>query len=186
MFFQMPQQSNEYSFLMMRIEELRAQVAGLTTLLQNQNLIQATGSIQPLQFQSRGFHHSEAAPIRLRESDSTVFLELNLPQLALGDLDVEVHGTRVTCRTRIAIPQLGRWAQSNYLPRGFEVFELPDGRVEFCWLATVPFNAKDIEATFRDGYVSISIPKSEVIAKHTVKVVREAAGTRRAANDMNS
>ena len=125
-------------------------------------------------------------PIRLRESDSHIFMDVYLPQLTMGDVDVEVSGNRIVCRTRVPVAMISRiWANSQ-IPRGFELYELADGRVEFSWIAPVAFQAKEVEATWREGYLCVCIPKAEVAPRHNVKVVRETVSNRKAASDMNS
>jgi hypothetical protein len=174
----------EIALLSLRLEEMRAQIAALNEFIlrgQNQNVGVGFGVA------GRSVYGvNEFSPIRLRESESAIFWELHLPQLTLGDIEVEIHGTRITCRTRVPVA-LNRWTLGQ-LPRGIEMFELNDGRLEFCWIATVPFTAKEVEASFRgEGFLSISIPKAEMGTRHAVKVVRETATTRRASGgDMNS
>jgi hypothetical protein len=128
----------------------------------------------------------EASPIRLRENDSHSFCEILLPNVTIGDVEVEVQGNRITCRTRVPVAPLTRWLQATQLPRGFELFELPDGRIEFCWVSTTPFIAKEVEASFKEGFLCICVPKTEVLPRHNVKVVKETASTRRASGEMNS
>ncbi len=114
---------------------------------------------------------SSVCPVRLRESDSNIYCELYLPQLTVGDVEVEVVGNRIVCRTRV--PMAARnWLSSSQVPRGFECFTLPDGRVELCWLCPVAFQAKEVEACFRDNCLCICIPKTEAVAaRQPVKVV---------------
>jgi HSP20 family molecular chaperone IbpA len=114
------------------------------------------------------------SPVRLRESDSHIYCELFLAQLTVGDVEVEVAGNRIICRTRIPFFAGKTWFTTATVPRGFEVFELPDGRIELSWVCPVAFQAKEIEASFREGALCISIPKSEaVVTRQTVKVAKE-------------
>ena len=73
----------------------------------------------------------ETTPVRLRESDTHMFCDITMPQLAMGDIEVEVSGNRIICRTRVPAPAFtrGLGAQVTTI-RGFEFFELPDGRIE--------------------------------------------------------
>ena len=138
-----------------------------------------------LPFQQNHFAHTEGSPIRLRESDSHIFCEIYLPYLTIGDVEVDVNGNRITCRTRVPLMPQNRWAfVGGVLPRGIELFELPDGRIECSWLCPVPFNAKEVEASFRDGFLCVCVQKTETVGnRHSIKIAKE---TRRAANDMNS
>ena len=127
------------------------------------------------------------SPIRLRESDTHIFCDIFLPQITMGDIEVEVSGNRILCRTRVPVPSFVRQFSSLWnAPRGFEFFELPDGRLECSWLCPVLFHAKDVEATFREGFISICVPKAEATtSRQTVKITQEKAG-RRTASEMNS
>lgn len=153
--------SYESTQILMRIE---AQLALVTELLR-------------VSLQGRNYTgvQAEINPIRLRESDSAIYCELYLAQLTVGDVEVEVNGNRVICRTLVPFAQINRWYSVTSMPRGFEFFQLPDGRVEFAWTCPVSFNAKDIEASFREGFLCISIPKTHVATTaQKVKVAKES------------
>lgn len=156
----------EFYTLFARIEEMRSQIAQLNEIVRSTR--------------------TEASPIRFRESDTYLYSDFYLPFLNIGDIEVAVSGNRIIFHTLIPVAPMNRWfAQGTQLPRGFEFFELPDGRVEFSWLVPVPFVAKEVEATFREGYLSICLPKSEVtVLRQPVKI--SAKETRRAATGMNS
>jgi hypothetical protein len=49
----------------------------------------------------------------------------------------------------------------------------------------VTFQAKEVEATWREGFLCVCIPKQEVTPRHTVKVVRETVSNRKS-DAMNS
>ena len=197
--------SPEISHIVARVEEIRTQLFGLTELLRSDLLRRTTAEVygqanvvptsisglpygyglNPLQrpMSTMGY---DVSPLRLRESDSHIFWELYLPQLNMGDVDVEVSGNRIICRTRVPVSPTNRWWITTHIPRGFELFELADGRVEFNWLATIAFQAKEVEATWREGFLCVCIPKTEVSPKHTVKVVKDNASGKRTASEMNS
>lgn len=114
---------------------------------------------------------SAACPVRMRESDSHIYCELYLGQLTIGDVECEVVGNRIICRTRVPMMSSRSWYQAQ-MPRGFECFTLPDGRLELCWVCPVSFQAKEIEACFRDNCLCICIPKTEAVAtRQSVNVV---------------
>jgi hypothetical protein len=58
-------------------------------------------------------------------------------------------------------------------PRGFEIFEMPDGRVEFNWTVPVQFEAKEVEATWKEGFICICIPKCDAATRQTIQVTNE-------------
>lgn len=125
--------------------------------------------------------------VRLRESETNLFCEIFLSHLTVGEIELETIGNRIVCRTRVPVAFHQRQLfTAGQLPRHFEVFEVPDGRLEFSWTCPVQFHGKDVEATYRDGYICICIPKIEAVAvKHTVKAVKDT-GTRRASGDINN
>lgn len=149
------------------------------------------GSVIPMNrlSQNYGGGAGEVNPIRLREMDSHIFWELALPHLTVGDVEVEVSGNRIICRTRVPVAAQYTWGSmfNMQLPRGFDFFQLPDGRIEYVWTCPVSFNAKEVEATFRDGFLIISLTKLETTTagRHSIKVVSEKTG-RRASGEMNS
>ena len=124
-----------------------------------------------------GFEMSEGA--RLRESDSLIFWEIFLPKLSLNDVDVEVSGNRIVCRTRVPLHATDRFWNFSTTQRGFEVYELPDGRAEFNWTVPVRFEAKEVEATFREGFLCICIPKCDHAERQTVQVTKETGSSRK-------
>lgn len=190
----------EMTYLAARIEELRNQLSCLSNMFQADlfrrsateayapgysQTINQTQSGFPFQHPMGYMSAASILPVKLRESDSHIYCDIYLPQLAIGDVEVEVSGNRIICRTRVPVAAFGRFLSATQLPRGLEVFELPDGRVEFNWLAHVSIIAKDVEATFREGFLCICIPKTEITAqRHTVKISKETASSRRA--EMNS
>lgn len=197
----------EGQYLMSRIEEMRVQLIANNDLLRSdlarRNWIENSGSahttnqnaavgypygVIPFQRpQAAGFMTSDVTPVRLRESDSQIYCDIYLPQLNIGDVEVETSGNRIVCRTRVPVAPISRWLPTmTQLPRGFECFELPDGRIEFSWLCHVPFQAKDVEATFRDGFLCICVTKVETTTnRHPIKVAKETS-VRRAANETHS
>lgn len=200
-----PSANNETAFLLNRIEELRGQLLSLNELVRSdlmrrtlaENSYQghiptgtqgySNGTIPfPFNRASNGFSTNEISPIRVRESDAHIYCDIFFPQLTLGDVEVEVAGNRIICRTRVPVAPISRWMPvTAQLPRAFDLFELPDGRVECSWICPVLFQAKEVEASFREGFLSICVTKAEVTPKHIVKVAKEST-TRRASSDLNS
>jgi hypothetical protein len=181
----------EWNQIQYQLNDLRAQLHYVTELLRTTTVAALyrpqVGLTPGLGYAGHGFgfHGSEINAMRLRESDSHIFWDIFLPSLNMGEVDVEVSGNRIICRTRVPVTPTARWWVTNPVSRGFELFELADGRVEFNWIAPVAFQAKDVEATWREGFLCLSIPKAEVSARHNVKIVKESLG-RKTVSDMNS
>lgn len=196
---------HELTAIHARIDDLRLQIDVLCNLIRQQQVAQAYGLNQVLGAQgfaqqngTEGFRtefpaipygnnlmNRTAGNVRTRENDTHIILEVFLPHLSMGDVDVEINGNRIICRTRIPVNPAGRWWLNSQLPRGLELFELADGRVEFGWLVPVAFQAKEVEASWRDGFMCIYVPKADAATtRQTVAVVRDSKGRKTA--DMNS
>lgn len=190
--FQLQSQLNEIKCQLAMVSELlRAELvnrAATTPAVNGHNSINAAfGSVVNFPYGVRPNGITQNEVVRIRESDTNLYCDIFLPNLTMGDVEVETSGNRVICRTRIPVALNHRWILgSGQLPRNFEVFEIPDGRLEYSWTCPVLFHGKDVEATFREGYLCVCIPKAETTAlKHTVKVVKDTTA-RRTVNDMNS
>lgn len=115
----------------------------------------------------------EMSPIRIRETESYLCWEIPFQGLTLSDVEVEVIGNRIVCRTRAAIPPMQRFWNWSVLPSGIQVFELPDGRVECSCVVPVAFDAKEVEAVFKEGGIAIYVPKSGATERQNVRVGKD-------------
>jgi hypothetical protein len=176
--------SVEMSHLLCRIEEVRAQLMGLTELVRME-LMKRSSHGEFYGQHMGGSFMNQMNPMKIRENDSHIFWDIFLPNLTMGEVDVEVSGNRIICRTRVPVSPTSRWWATSQIPRGFELFELADGRVEFNWIAPISIEAKQVEATWREGFLCVCIPKTEVAPRQTVKIVKETMN-RKSVGDMNS
>lgn len=185
--------SAEWLYLYNRIEEMRAQLNWMNEMFRAEAMKRDWSNQGSFAFghtthTQRPVHGFSNELVRVRETEAHLFCEIFIPQLTAGDVEVEVSGNRIICRTRFPLAPIGRWfSPTIQMPRGFEFFELPDGRIECTWFCPVTFAAKDVEATVRDGFLSIFVPKTEMGAtatRHTIKVAKDT--TRRAVGEMNS
>jgi len=117
----------------------------------------------------------------LRESETHIFMEIYFPHLTMSDIDVEISGNRVICRTRVPVAHNDR-INLNAKPRGFDLFVLPDGRLEFIFVVPTSFVAKEVDAVWREGFISICIPKTAITKPQSVKVTEESLGARKGAS----
>lgn len=126
--------------------------------------------LQPFNELSRGgigVYH----PLDLYETDDAVILEMAVPGVAPGDLDLSIEGRQVTIRGRAAEGEEGG---RRYWLRG-----MPRG--EFSRTVTVPsgIDANAIEAHLEQGVLTVRMPKApEAMArKIAVKAGREDVKT---------
>lgn len=162
--------STEIGLLQQRVDILGAQLSQLIEVVLRNNLTANSGIFG----QSQLFGATAWTNVlRTRESDSHLFWDISLPNLTTGDIEVEVVGNRVVCRTRVPVRTNFRAFSTTELPRGFDVFELADGRVEFNWVIPVSFTAKAVEAICTERGIMICIPKAEANVRHSVKVTKE-------------
>jgi len=129
---------------------------------------------------------SDSSFSRFRENESFLCWELFIPGLSLNDLEVEIVGNRVIARTRTVLHPNHRQVLLFSLPRGIEAFELPDGRFECCWAVPVGFEPKEVESAFRDGWISIYVPKVGAAQRHSVRVSKDASHSSRKAGELTA
>ena len=162
------QQLNEVKYtLSMLTDLLRTDLAQRTSQNIGMNYAQMGGTFQalnattnsvlnfPYGLRANGIVNNEV--VRLRESETNLFCEIFLSNLTVGEIELETIGNRIVCRTRVPVAlNLRQLFTAGSLPRHFEVFEVPDGRLEFSWTCPVQFHGKDVEATYREGYICIN------------------------------
>lgn len=96
------------------------------------------------------------------EDGDAAYVEAELPGLGMGDIEVLVSGNDVTINGRrtIASPEGATWHRR----------ERSHG--EFSRMVTLPWavDADKVEAKFRDGVLTVTLPKSETHKPKRVKV----------------
>lgn len=117
-----------------------------------------------------GYEHS---PVQIRETESYICWQIPFQNLNLGDVEVEVLGNHIICRTKTVVQPAYRFWQWSILPQGVQFFDLPDGRVECSCIVPVAFESKEVEAVFKDGAILIYIPKTETNQRQSVKIGKD-------------
>ena len=92
----------------------------------------------------------KAAPLSVWEDDQSVYLQMDVPGIALEDLDVAIHKGRLTIRGQRKFP--ARLPQFSYQERYFGQFERSVLLGE--WV-----DPGSIEADLRDGVLSLKLAK---------------------------
>ncbi len=108
----------------------------------------------------------EFPPINLWEDEDTFFVEAELPGMELEDLEIYVNaGNQLSLKGQRKPPVLehGTWHRQE---RGFgkfsRLFDLPS-----------EVNADEVKAEFKDGVLTITLPKSEAVKPRRIAVKAE-------------
>ncbi|MGD2111292.1 MAG: Hsp20/alpha crystallin family protein [Phycisphaerae bacterium] len=100
--------------------------------------------------------------INLWEDDTTLYAEAELPGLTMDDLEIYVLGDELTVKGSRQAPETEE-VTYHRRERGVgpfsRVLRLP-----------VPVNADKVKATFRDGVLSISLPKERAAVPRRIEV----------------
>ena len=101
-------------------------------------------------------------PVNVWEEGDTLFLEAELPGVKQDDLDISAVGNELTIRGKRSPGQDANLAYHRQ-ERGFG---------EFTRVLTLPssINADKIEATLKDGVLTLMLPKAEEAKARKIKV----------------
>lgn len=111
-------------------------------------------------FRARAF-----PPVNVWEEGDSLYLEAELPGVAREDLDISAAGNELTLRGR-RNPCQGENLVYHRQERGFG---------EFNRVLTLPMDvdAEKIEATLREGVLTLTLPKAEAARARKIKVKAE-------------
>lgn len=97
------------------------------------------------------------------ETDSAFVLRAELPGMRQEDIDIELDGDTLTLR-----------GERRFEPRGqnehFVRVERSYGRFQRSYTVTTPIQAERVGASYRDGILEITLPKSEETRPRKVPV----------------
>ena len=104
--------------------------------------------------------------VNLWEEGDKLFLEAELPGVAQNDLDISAGGNELTLRGRRQ-PSQGQNVAYHRQERGFG---------EFTRVLTLPVDVdpEKIEATLKDGVLTLKLPKAAAAKARKIKVKAEA------------
>ena len=116
----------------------------------------------------RGFvgEGQQTVPSNLWEDGNTYYLHIQAPALDLSSVDITVVGgmLTVTGQTSHATPEGAKSVWQEWGPTSFRrQIQLPTG-----------FDAERCEATYKDGVLTVSVPKPEQIKPKAIKVQVQA------------
>lgn len=101
--------------------------------------------------------------IELKETDTELILKAAVPGLEAKDLDVQVseHGVSITGEHR---------EEKREEKKGYFRSELHYGRFQRMVSLPVPIKHEQVQATFRNGVLTLTLPKAEVTQQNVTKV----------------
>jgi HSP20 family protein len=108
-------------------------------------------------------------PLDAYATEDAIVLTADVPGLKPEELDVTLEGDTLTIRGEIKPRTEGR----NYLLR-----ERATGRFERVLTINTPIDSGKVEATFEDGVLTLTLPKTEAVKPRQIKVtaVKNAEG----------
>ena len=112
----------------------------------------------------RGFagENHQTVPVNLWEDENTYYLHIQAPSLDLASVDITVLGGMLTVsgQTAKALPEGTKSIWQEWTPTSFRrQIKLPTG-----------FDAERCEATYKDGVLTVSVPKPEQVKPKAIKV----------------
>ena len=112
----------------------------------------------------RGFagENHQTVPANLWEDGNSYYLHIQAPSLDLSSVDITVVGGMLTVsgQTTQAMPEGTKSIWQEWTPTSFRrQIQLPSG-----------FDADRCEATYKDGVLTVSVPKPEQIKPKAIKV----------------
>jgi HSP20 family protein len=115
--------------------------------------------------ESGGFRPRTFPPVNLWEEGDNLYLEAELPGVAQDDLDISAVGNELTLHGR-RNPRQGENVAYHRQERGFG---------EFSRVLTLPVDvdADKIQASLKDGVLTLTLPKAEAAKARKIKVRTE-------------
>jgi HSP20 family protein len=113
---------------------------------------------------SPGWFGTGAYPaVNLWEDDQNLFAEAELPGLSMDDVEVFVVGNELTIRGERKAPQVEEGV-------AYHRQERTGGRFNRVLPLPMQIDAEKVEATFRDGVLTIQMPKAEAAKPRKIRV----------------
>ena len=123
----------------------------------------------PFQKETRAFRQNGSGTLNVPaitawENDETMHLEAELPGLAMEDLEITVVGDQLTITGEL----------KNRLEADARVLRRERGIGRFTRTITLPYavNAENVDATLKDGILTVRLPKSETAKPRKITVKR--------------
>lgn len=101
--------------------------------------------------------------VDIYETDHNLILHAELPGVEPDDTEIHVYGGRLILKGMRSFPEEGKHENYHRIERSYGTFEryftLPD-----------TINVQNITATFKDGVLTLTLPKHEKLTPHKIKI----------------
>ena len=97
-------------------------------------------------------------------TDDAIVIRADVPGIAADELEISLEGETLTVRGEIK-----RDASDN---RKYVLLERPTGRFERTLTISTPIEHDKVEATFKDGVLTLTMPKAETVKPRQISVKR--------------
>jgi HSP20 family protein len=104
-----------------------------------------------------------AAPVDVSETDTAVEVRMDLPGAKPDDIDIQVSGNLLTITGQ-------RKEEKEEKGRTFHRLERTSGSFSRSITLPAAINENEVAAEYRDGVLTITLPKSEAARPHKIKV----------------
>lgn len=106
-----------------------------------------------------------ALPLDVLSTDESLIISANVPGLNPDDIDITIEGDMLTIRGELKEPvqEKGNWVMQ-------ERYHGPFRRI---LTLNVPIQAEKAEAAFKDGVLTLTLPKADKVRPKVIKVLTE-------------
>jgi HSP20 family protein len=106
-----------------------------------------------------------ALPLDVLSTDDNLIISANVPGLSPEDIDITIEGDMLTLRGELkqSVQAEGNWVMQ-------ERYQGPFRRI---LTLNVPIQAEKAEAAFKDGVLTLTLPKADKVRPKVIKVVTE-------------
>lgn len=108
-----------------------------------------------------------APPVDVVETENDLIVRLDLPGVDQQSIDVQLTGETLAIR--------GERRFERREGQGYILLERPYGTFQRTFSVGVPLQAERVSATYRDGVLTLTLPKQEAVKPRKIQIQSEAA-----------
>lgn len=110
--------------------------------------------------------HEVMPEVDLRETEKELVLSASLPGLEKDDIDINVTEDRI-------IVSGERKTEEERPGEEYHIRQQSYGQFRVSYALPVPVKPDEVKATYKNGVLHVTMPKSEVVEEHKVKIEAE-------------